>query len=86
MTSLPASILGLVDRGKLEAGAAADVAIFDPATVGETNSFEKPKSYAKGVPYVLVNGVVVIDKGEHTGAKPGKPLRGRGFKARTSTN
>jgi N-acyl-D-amino-acid deacylase len=86
MTSLPASILGLTDRGKLEAGAAADVAIFDPATVGETNSFEKPKSYAKGVPYVLVNGVVVIDKGEHTGAKPGKPLRGRGFKAKTSTN
>ena len=86
MTSLPASILGLTDRGKLQAGAAADVAIFDPATVGETNSFEKPKSYAKGVPYVLVNGVVVIDKGEHTGAKPGKPLRGRGFKARTSTN
>ena len=53
-------------------------AIFDPATVGETNSFEQPKSYAKGVPYVLVNGVVVIDKGEHTGARPGKPLRGRG--------
>jgi N-acyl-D-amino-acid deacylase len=86
MTSLPANILGLTDRGKLEPGAAADVAIFDPATVGETNSFEKPKSYAKGVPFVLVNGVVVIDKGEHTGAKPGKPLRGRGLKAKASTN
>jgi N-acyl-D-amino-acid deacylase len=86
MTSLPASILGLSDRGKLERGAAADVTIFDPATVGETNSFEKPKSYARGVPYVLVNGVVVIDKGEHTGAKPGKPLRGRGWKAKASTN
>ena len=46
--------------------------------MGETNSFEKPKSYAGGVPYVLVNGVVVIDKGQHTGARPGKPLRGRG--------
>ena len=78
MTGLPASILGLTDRGLLKAGHAADVAIFDPATVGETNSFERPKSYAKGVPYVLVNGVVVIDKGEHTGARPGKPLRGRG--------
>ena len=44
----------------------------------ETNSFEKPKSYAMGVPYVLVNGVVVIDKGQHTGARPGKPLRGPG--------
>ena len=86
MTSLPASILGLTDRGQLKPGAAADVAIFDPATVGETNSFEKPKSYAKGVPYVLVNGVVVIDKGEHTGARPGKPLRGRGFKASKSTS
>lgn len=86
MTSLPAAILGLADRGHLTPGQAADVAIFDPATVGETNSFEKPKSYAKGVPYVLVNGVVVIDNGEHTGAKPGKPLRGRGFKAKASTN
>lgn len=79
MTGLPASILGLTDRGRLEPGYAADVAIFDPATVGETNSFERPKSYARGVPYVLVNGVVVIDKGEHTGARPGKPLRGLGF-------
>ena len=78
MTGLPASILGLTDRGLLKSGQAADVAIFDPATVGETNSFERPKSYARGVPYVLVNGVVVIDKGEHTGARPGKPLRGRG--------
>ncbi|MEZ5420466.1 MAG: amidohydrolase family protein [Vicinamibacterales bacterium] len=80
MTGLPASILGLTDRGLLKAGYAADVAIFDPATVGETNSFEKPKSYAKGVPYVVVNGVLVIDKGEHTGARPGRPLRGRGYK------
>ena len=47
----------------------------DPATVGETNSFEKPKSYAKGVDYVLVNGVVVIDKGAHTGATPGRAIR-----------
>ena len=80
MSGLPASILGLTDRGLLKAGYAADVAVFDPATVGETNSFERPKSYARGVPYVLVNGVVVIDKGEHTGARPGRPLRGRGAK------
>ena len=85
MTSLPASILGLTDRGQIKAGFAADVAVFDPARVAETNSFEKPKSYAVGVPYVLVNGVVVIDKGQHTGAKPGKALRGPGTKAaRTS--
>jgi len=77
MTSLPAQILGLRDRGQIREGFAADIAIVDPITVGETNSFEKPKSYAKGVPYVIVNGVVVIDKGEHTGARPGKALRSR---------
>jgi N-acyl-D-amino-acid deacylase len=81
MTGLPAQILGIKDRGLLKPGLAADIAIFDPATVGETNSFEHPESYAKGVPYVLVNGVLVIDKGEHTGAKPGKPLMGPGYKA-----
>jgi len=75
MSGLPAQILGLKDRGLLREGYAADIAVFDPATVGETNSFEKPKSYAKGVQYVLVNGTLVIDKGEHTGAKPGKVLR-----------
>lgn len=80
MTSLPAQILGLTDRGLLRVGYAADIAVFDPATVGETNSFEKPKSYAKGVPYVLVNGALVIDKGEHTGARPGRVLLGRGVR------
>jgi N-acyl-D-aspartate/D-glutamate deacylase len=48
--------------------------VFDPATVGETNSFEKPKSYARGVDYVLVNGVPVIEKGQHTGARPGRAI------------
>lgn len=75
MTSLPAQILGLKDRGRISEGLAADVVVFDPARVGDTNSFEQPKSYAAGVPYVLVNGVVVIDKGRHTGARPGKALR-----------
>jgi N-acyl-D-aspartate/D-glutamate deacylase len=79
MTSLPAEILGLKDRGQIKTGYAADIAIFDPTRVRETNSFDKPKSYAEGVPYVIVNGVVVIDKGEHTGAKPGRALRGPGF-------
>jgi N-acyl-D-amino-acid deacylase len=85
MTSLPASILGLKDRGQIKEGFAADIAVFDPAKVAETNSFDQPKSYAAGVPYVLVNGVVVIDKGQHTGARPGKALRGPGLsKARSS--
>jgi N-acyl-D-amino-acid deacylase len=81
MTTLPAQILGLTDRGQLRDGMAADVVVFDPATVGETNSFEHTKSYAKGVSYVLVNGVLVIDKGEHTGARPGRALRHAARKA-----
>ena len=85
MTSLPAGILGLKDRGQIKETFAADIAVFDAARVHETNSFEKPKSYADGVPYVLVNGVVVIDKGQHTGAKPGKALRGPGLKGNRPT-
>ena len=54
--------------------------------MAETNSFERPKSYAAGVPFVLVNGVVVVDNGEHTGARPGKPLRGRGFTGTAATD
>jgi N-acyl-D-amino-acid deacylase len=86
MTSLPAQILGLKDRGQIKEGFAADLAIFDAAKVRETNSFEKPKSYAEGVPYVLVNGVVVIEGGKHTGAKPGKALRGPGYKKAATTS
>ena len=81
MTSLPAQILGLRDRGLIREGFAADLAIFDRKTVGETNSFEKPKSYAKGVQYVIVNGAVVIDGGRHTGARPGVVLMGAGSKS-----
>ena len=80
MTSLPASILGLKDRGQIKEGFVADIVLFDAGRVRETNSFERPKSYAEGVMYVLVNGVLVIDKGQHTGAKPGKALRGPGYK------
>ena len=80
MTSLPAQILGLKDRGQIKEGFAADIAVFDAARVRETNSFEQPKSYAEGVPWVIVNGVVVIENGQHTGAKPGKALRGPGYK------
>jgi dihydroorotase/N-acyl-D-amino-acid deacylase len=78
MSGLPAQILGLRDRGLLREQMAGDVVVFDPATVGETNSFEATKSYAKGVQYVLVNGTVVIDNGEPTVARPGKAIRGAG--------
>jgi N-acyl-D-amino-acid deacylase len=80
MTSLPAQIMGITGRGQIHEGFAADVVLFDPDQVGETNSYEKPNSYPVGVPYVLVNGVVVIDKGMHTGARPGAILYGPGYK------
>ncbi len=79
MTSLPAQILGLPDRGQIRAGFAADVVLFDPDKVRETSSYEKPKSYPDGIPYVLVNGVAVVDKSQHTGARPGKVIRGRAY-------
>jgi N-acyl-D-amino-acid deacylase len=81
MTSFPAQILGLSDRGQIRSGYAADIVVFDPDTVRETNSYEKPKSYPAGIPYVLVNGVAVIDKGQHTGARSGKVIRGRGYQS-----
>ncbi len=86
MTSLPAQILGLKDRGQLKPGFSADVTIFDAARVRETNSFENPKSYPDGIPYVLVSGIVVIDNGQHTGARPGRALKGPGFKGAVPTS
>jgi len=83
MTSLPAQILGLRDRGQIREDFIADLAIFDPDQIAETNSFENPKSYAVGIPYVIVNGTLVIDGGEHTGARPGVVILGRGYKPRT---
>jgi dihydroorotase/N-acyl-D-amino-acid deacylase len=78
MTSFPAQITGLSDRGLLRPGMAADITIFDPRTVIDKATFESPLQYPVGIPFVIVNGVVVIDEGEHTGAKPGRVLYGRG--------
>ncbi len=78
MTSFPAQIEGLTDRGLLRPGMAADITIFDPETVIDKATFDAPHQYPVGIPYVIVNGVVVLNKGEHTGAKPGKALYGRG--------
>jgi N-acyl-D-amino-acid deacylase len=75
MTSLPAQHFRFAQRGLLKQGYAADVVVFDPATVRDTATFERPHSFAVGLPYVLVNGVAVIRAGEHTGAKPGQVLR-----------
>lgn len=87
MTSLPAAILRLQGRGQIREGFAADVVVFDPENVRNTNSFENPKSYPLGIPYVVVNGELVIDGGQHTGARPGRPLYGPGYKGmRTTTD
>ena len=72
MTSLPASKLGIARRGMLREGYFADVAVFDPQTIQDHATFEKPMQYATGVSEVWVNGVEVIRDGEHTGAKPGR--------------
>ena len=79
LTSLPAANWKLQDRGCLTARCYADVVVFDPATIADKATFDAPKQYAVGVEHVLVNGVPVIRHGEHTGAKPGRVVRGPGF-------
>jgi N-acyl-D-aspartate/D-glutamate deacylase len=78
MTSFPAQICGLMDRGLLRPGMAADITVFDPKTVTDKATFQDPLLYPIGIPYVVVDGVVVIDQGRHTGEKPGRVLFGRG--------
>lgn len=74
MTALPAAQFHLADRGRLQEGFAADVVIVDPATVAEAATFEAPHRYARGIPYVLVNGTVVVSEGTQTDARPGTTL------------
>ena len=78
MSGATAQRLGLQDRGLLREGFFADVAVFDPERVVDRATFEQPHRYAEGVEYVLVNGVLVVDGGEHTGARPGRVLYGPG--------
>jgi N-acyl-D-amino-acid deacylase len=75
MTSLPATNLGVERRGLLKAGYFADIAVFDPATIQDHATFEKPRQFATGVSEVFVNGVEVIHNGDHTGAKPGRAVK-----------
>jgi N-acyl-D-amino-acid deacylase len=79
LTSFPATNLKLRRRGKLEAGYYADLAIFDPARIQDHATFEKPHQYSTGMVHVFVNGVQVLKDGEHTGAKPGRVVRGPGW-------
>jgi N-acyl-D-aspartate/D-glutamate deacylase len=75
MTGGPAAALGFVNRGVLKPGAAADVTVFDPSTISERGTYQSPRQYPAGIEYVIVNGVMVIDAGSHTGALPGRVLR-----------
>lgn len=79
LTGLPASNLGLRGRGQLAPGYQADVVVFDPATIADHATYARPHQYATGVRDVFVNGTQVVSGGEHTGATPGKVVRGPGW-------
>lgn len=79
LTTLPASSIAIRERGALQAGYYADVVVFDPATIADHSTFEQPHVYSTGVRDVFVNGVQVLREGEHTGAKPGRVVRGPGW-------
>jgi N-acyl-D-amino-acid deacylase len=80
LTNLPASNLALKDRGKLEAGYFADVVVFDPATIHDHATFEKPQQFSTGVSHVVINGGVALEDGEPTGKHTGRVVRGQGWK------
>ncbi|MBX7186497.1 MAG: D-aminoacylase [Vicinamibacteria bacterium] len=79
MTSLPAARMHLSDRGIVRAGMAADLVAFDPDTVAARATYADPLHYSAGIPYVAVNGQLVVDEGAITNARPGRPLRGPGY-------
>ena len=80
MTSMPAARMGLKKRGVIKKGNYADIVIFDSQKIADTATYIKPKQYPVGIDYVIVNGKVVVDHGEHTGELPGKILHGPGRK------
>jgi N-acyl-D-aspartate/D-glutamate deacylase len=79
MTSANADKISIVDRGRLQVGLAADITVFDSNTIADRATFVQPHQYAVGVSYVIVNGQVVLENGVHTGALPGRVLRGPGY-------
>jgi N-acyl-D-amino-acid deacylase len=82
LTSLPAENLGIRDRGAIRPGAFADLVVFDPRKIGDRATYEDPHRLAEGVAHVFVNGVQVLKDGQHTGARPGRVVRGPGWKGR----
>jgi len=79
MSSAVANRLSIRDRGLLREGYFADVVVFDPDTIGDLATYEQPHQVSTGVPWVLVNGTIVVRDGEHTGALPGRIVRGPGY-------
>jgi N-acyl-D-amino-acid deacylase len=82
LSALPAQIHRINDRGLLEPGYFADIAVFDATRVASRATFENPHQYAAGMVHVFVNGTQVLKNGEHTGAKPGRAIRGPSWRAR----
>jgi N-acyl-D-amino-acid deacylase len=80
LSKLPATNLKLQKRGELKVGSFADIVIFDPAKIKDNATFDKPHQYAEGMIHVFVNGAQVLKDGEHTGAKPGRFVKGPGWK------
>jgi N-acyl-D-amino-acid deacylase len=80
LTSLPASNLKIQKRGALKSGYFGDVAIFDPTKIADHATFENPHQYSTGMVHVFVNGTQVLENGEHTNARPGRVVRGPGWK------
>ena len=77
MTSLPAEKLRLRTKGVIKEAFDADITIFDPDTIIDNATYENPKQFSTGIRGVIVNGQVVVENGRHTGATPGKTIRGR---------
>lgn len=82
MTGLPAMRMGLKDRGLLKQDYFADIVIFDPNTVIDKATFESPHQYPYGIPYVIINGALTVDKGAYVDKRAGKVLRGPGYKGK----
>ena len=83
MTTLPADNLRIKERGSLQPGYFADVVVFDPEEIQDHATYENPHQYSIGVVHVWINGTQVLEDGEHTGATPGRVVRGPGWKRKT---
>jgi len=75
MTERPAQMLGLNRRGALRTGYFADIVVFDPASITDTATYAEPIQFPSGIDYVIVNGIITVDHGQHTGARAGHVLR-----------